>query len=68
MSLIHGFCLASMLSASNVTTPSFPFLTKVYGIGSINMSWRMDMFLRVEDEALVSPHRFEDNIHMFLET
>jgi len=25
------------------------------------MSWLLDRFLSVEDEDLVSPHRFEDN-------
>ena len=25
------------------------------------MSWLLDRFLRVEDEDLVSPHRFEGN-------
>ena len=56
MSLFHGFCMASILSASNMLTPSFPFFTKVYGIGRVDMPWRMDRFRRVEDEVMVSPH------------
>lgn len=30
------------------------------------MPWMMDRFLRLEDEVLVSPHRFEDKTNMFL--
>ena len=30
------------------------------------MPWRIDRFLWVEDEVLVSPHQFEDIIHVFL--
>ena len=30
------------------------------------MPWMMDMFLRVEDEILVSLYRFEDKTDMFL--
>ena len=57
MSLFHVFCMASILSTSNVLTLSFPFMTKLYGIGSLDVLWRIDRFLRLEDEILVSPHR-----------
>jgi len=30
------------------------------------MSWLLDRFLSVEDEDLVSPHRFEDNTQYVL--
>ena len=30
------------------------------------MSWLFDRFLSVEDEDLVSPHRFEDNTQYVL--
>ena len=30
------------------------------------MPWMMDRFLRVEDEAFVSPPRLKDQTHMFL--
>lgn len=30
------------------------------------MSWMMSRFIRIEDEVLVSPHRFKDKTHVFL--
>ena len=43
--------MAFILSASNVLTPSFPFLAKALEIGSIDMPRRMDRFLWIEDEV-----------------
>ena len=55
--------MASILCASSVLTLSFVIYTEVWGIEIIDVPLRIDRFLRVEDEVLVSPHRFEENIH-----
>ena len=48
--------MVSILSEYNVLTTSFPLISKVHGIGSLYVPWKMDRFIRVEDEVLVSHH------------